>query len=501
MAPPTTHFRGEVLRRTVLIAAALGAAANPSFGQTTAPISATAPTSAESATRAVLAAINGSHDARSALVNAFSSKALQNESADSRLKWLQRIAKDSGGLAVVSSSSQGDRMVEAIVRTNRGGKFGKLVLFTSKTEPGKISDLFLLAARDPAKVKAEAWPTGPLPLTGVASEIEEHAAALAAEDSFSGVVLVAKGDKVLVNRAYGLADQEWKAPNRTDTLFHMASVGKMFTAAAILKLAGEGKLSLDDTLAKWVPEYPHPEAAEITLRQLLTHSAGIGEWDVRQKTAFTGAEAAARMTEPLQFEPGSRFVYSNAGFVLLQAVVEKAAGRSFPDALEELVFAPAGMKHTGLWPVIAIVPNRATGYLRPEDDPLGLGPRSSNEQFLGFIGDGAGGEYSTSDDMFLFLKSLASGALLGSSATKEMLTPRMDFAGAARPSKYGYGVDLPSCDGHPVFGHEGGGPNSGVSSLAYRTIDTGWTIVVLSNYDPPAAGDLAFSICEFVAGR
>jgi hypothetical protein len=103
--------------------------------------------------------------------------------------------------------------------------------------------------------------------------------------------------------------------------------------------------------------------------------------------------------------------------------------------------------------------------------------------------------------MFAFLKSLANGKLLGASASKEMLTPRIDFAGAPRPSQYGYGVDFGTCGGHPTFGHEGGGANSGVSSIVYRTLDSDWTIIVLSNYDPPAAGDLAFSICEFVAGR
>jgi CubicO group peptidase (beta-lactamase class C family) len=484
------------LRKSILIAAALFAAAVPALAQVAAP------TPAQSATQSVLSALNGSHDSRSALLAAFSSKALENESAADRLKWLDRIAADSGGLTVLSSSPQGDRMVEAIVRSNRGGKFGKLVVFTSKAEPGKISDIFLLAARDPAKVKAEAWPTGPLSMPRIASEIEKHAAALAAEDSFSGVVLVAKGDTVVVNRAYGLADQEWKAPNRTDTLFHMASVGKMFTAAAVLKLAGEGRLSLDDSLAKWVPEYPHPEAAKITVRHLLTHSAGIGEWDGRKiRGEKSGAELAATMTEPLQFEPGARFNYSNAGFVLLQAVVEKATGKSFADALEELVFAPAGMTRTGLWPVTAIVPNRATGYLRPEDDPLGLGPRFSNEQFLGYGANGSGGEYSTAADMLAFNRAIATGKLLGAAMTTEMLTPRIDFAGAQRPSKYGYGVDLGTCCGHATFGHGGGGPNSGVSSVDYYVRDTGWSVVVLSNYDPPAAEDLAYSICEFVAGR
>jgi len=459
-------------------------------------------TPAEDAGRAVIAAINGSNADRAALAkSAFSAKALASESAESRRDWLEKLAADSNGVKLLSSSAQGNQMVEAIVKTNRGGRFGKLVLFTSKNEPGKISNLFLLPARDPAKVKAEAWPKGTLSLPRIAAEIDKRAQALAKEDTFSGVVLVAKGDKVILTRAYGLADQDWRIPNRTDTAFHVASMGKMFTAAAVLKLADEGKLSLDDTLAKWVPEYPLPEAAKITLKQLLTHSAGVGDWDGRGvKHEETGAEAARTMTAAPQFKPGEHFSYSNAGYVLLQAAIEKATGKSFADALDELVFKPAGMTHTGLWPVTAIVPNRATGYLHTEDDPLGLGPRFSNEQFLGYGANGSGGEYSTAADMFRFLSAIASGNLLGPRMTKEMLTPRIDFAGAPRPSKYGYGMDLTTCADHALFGHEGGGEHSGVSSLAYRTLD-GWTIVVLSNYDPPAAGDLTFSICEFVAGR
>lgn len=459
---------------------------------------------AEDAARAVISAINGSDADRAALVkSAFSGKAIPDQdAANAEVRWLDKLASDSHGLVLVSAAPQGDRMVEAIVRTNRGNKFGKLVVFTSAKDPRKISDLFLLPARDPAKIKAEAWPKAILPLPRIAAEIDKRAAALAAEDSFSGTILVARGDKVILRRAYGFADQEWRVANRADTRFHLGSVGKMFTAAAVLRLAAEGKLSLDDPLAKWVPEYPHPESAVITLRQLLSHSAGIGEWDQRQvKQRMSGAEMAAQMTQPLQFTPGARFSYSNAGFILLQAVIEKATGKPLGDAIGELLFKPAGMTRSGLWPVTAIVSNRATGYLRSEDDPLSLGPRYSNEQFLGYGANGSGGEYSTVDDMFAFMKALASGKLLGPAYTKEMLSPRLDFAGAARPSRYGYGVDLGTCADHPIFGHEGGGPNSGVSSLAYRTLDTGWTVIVLSNYDPPAAGDLAFSICEFVAGR
>lgn len=486
---------------TILACIALAAATASAVAQPAQQTSATAPAPAESATRAFLAAINGSSADRAAFArDAFSTRALEAENAQSRAAWLDRVASDTGGLALVSVSYPDERMAEAIVRTNRGGKFGKIVLFTSKAEPGKIADVFLLAARDPAKVAADAWPTGPLGVPQIAAEIEKRAAVLAGEDVFSGVLLVANGDQVIVRRAYGFADQAWRIPNRPDTAFHSGSVGKMFTAAAILKLAEQKRLSLDDTLARWVPEYPHPEAATVTLRHLLSHSAGIGEWDVRQKEPLTGAQAAARMTAPHPFPAGSRFEYSNGGFVLLGAVIEKVTGKPLADALRELVFEPAGMSRTGLWPVTAIMPDRATGYLRPPEDPLGLGPRYSNEQYLGFAGNGAGGAYTTADDLFAFTRALAGNRLLSADFTREMLTPRFDFAGAPRPMKYGYGVNVADCAGVPVFGHGGGGANSGVSADAIATLDGKWTVVLLSNYDP-AADDFAHSICEFVAGR
>jgi CubicO group peptidase (beta-lactamase class C family) len=497
--------RTPQLRKMIALACAVFLISTTSASAQQATGAAAAPSElpVEAAKRAVLLAINGGPSDRAALAqSAFSAGALANESAGQRLAWLNKLAADSQGLELISSMAQGDRMVEAIVKTRRGAKFGKLVIFTSSKEPRKISNLFLLPARDPAKVRREAWPKEKVSVPRIADEIGKHAEALAAEGSLSGAVLVARGRQVVFRRAFGLADREWRIANRPETLFHLGSIGKMFTAAAILKLADQGRVSLDDSLSKWVPEYPHPEAAKITLGQLLTHSAGIGEWDQRQvKHPMTGAEMAAAMIQPLEFTPGQRFSYSNSGFILLQAVIEKATGDSFADALSELIFKPAEMAHSGLWPVTAVVPGRATGYLHREDDPLGLGPLYSNEQLLGYAGNGSGGEYSTVDDMAAFLRALKGGRLLSPKMTEEMLAPRIDMAGASRPAKYGYGVERGTCNGHPMFGHEGGGANSGVSSLAYAMLDKDWLVIVLSNSDPPAAGDLAMSICEFVAGQ
>lgn len=156
-------------------------------------------------------------------------------------------------------------------------------------------------------------------------------------------------------------------------------------------------------------------------------------------------------------EPDKRFNYSNAGYVLLGAAAEKASGLSYEELVEQFVFKPAGMKSSGFWPVTAVVRNRATGYLRPKDDPLGFGPKFSNEQFLGYAGNASGGAYSTVDDLFAFHRALASGTLLKPEIVKTMVNSSIEFAGSPRPWRYGLGLRLEDCAGVATLGHGGGG--------------------------------------------
>src|SRR5262249_39312962 len=147
---------------------------------------------------------------------------------------------------------------------------------------------------------------------------------------FSGVVLVAKNDRILFERAYGFANHAFNAPNKTDTKFNLASMGKMFTGASILQLAEQGKLSLDDTVLKVVPDYPNKDAAsKVTIHQLLTHTAGMPDYVGKEfmqapKNQFTSVDSFLRMfvDKPLQFEPGTQFSYSNGGFIVLGKVIE-----------------------------------------------------------------------------------------------------------------------------------------------------------------------------------
>lgn len=264
--------------RSVLAALAMVVSATPAFSHqpTSEAAAVTAPTAAQTAASRFLDAFNAPGSMRDFIAANFTQASLGRESAEQRAISLDRLKAAAGGFTVVEAKPQDERMVEMIAATKNGGRHAKIVLFTSGKEPGKIADIFILAARDPARAAADEFPQLPVPSNSLAAEIERRIDSLAAEDRFSGAVLVARGDRVLVREARGFADQVWRVPNTTDTRFNIASIGKIFTAAAVMRLVEQGKLSLDDTLASRVAAYPHREAAaKITLRHLLTHTAAL----------------------------------------------------------------------------------------------------------------------------------------------------------------------------------------------------------------------------------
>jgi CubicO group peptidase (beta-lactamase class C family) len=200
---------------------------------------------------------------------------------------------------------------------------------------------------------------------------------LAEEDRFSGVVLVAKDGKVLLGKAYGLADRDKGVPNKPDTKFNLGSVGKTFTGVAIAQLAQEVKLSFDDPVGKYVSGLPADIAGKVTIEHLLTHTSGLGDFmtpeyhankdNVRTIPEFMQYAAG----QPLRFKPGTAHLYSNAGYVLLGAVIESVSGKSYYDYVRERVFEPAGMKDTDFYEKDADTPNLARGF-----HPAGM-PRTS----------------------------------------------------------------------------------------------------------------------------
>lgn len=490
------------MKKFLTIATCFSAMSTPALAQAPAqPSQAPAEQSSNAALLAgekLVAALQSDMAARRAFTETvFSTSALAKESAAQRAAGLEQLVAASGGLSLDRTYVRADRHVDLILATENG-RFLTAVVFTSSKEPGKISGLFFMPARDPVKVQKEQWPDKAVPLVRLPDEIGWRAAEQAKDNFFYGAVLVAKGDRVLFRQAYGPANRSARVLNAPDTLFQSASVGKMFTAAAILKLVEQVNLSLDDSLAKWVPEYPDKVAADkIKLRHLLTHTAGLAEWERQFEIHASQRTAAKTMTAPLASEPGARMSYSNAGYVLLGAVLEAVTGRSLEDATRSLVFRPAGMKRTTFKPAMQ-VKRSATRYVHADDDPVGFRGYIAYTKDDHLAADGSGGAYTTVDDLFAFHRALVKGRLLSRPLTAEILSPKVDFPGAPRPSKYGYGQRFGECSGRPVLGHSGGGANAGISNATYATVDGEWTVIVLSNSNS-AGEELAISICEAVA--
>jgi CubicO group peptidase (beta-lactamase class C family) len=253
-------------------------------------------------------------------------------------------------------------------------------------------------------------------------------------------------------------------------------MGKQFTAVAIGQLIEQGRLSLDTHLIEVLPDYPDPAAArKITVRQLLSHQAGLGmlferpgwKWKLRYQTMGELLPLFAKA--PLAFEPGARAAYSNEGFIVLGAVVERLSGRSWYDYVQTNVFDRAGMTHTGNLTDDPSIPDRATGYKFGDDDPLGFGVRQPNWDTLSWRGNACGGQFSTAGDMIRFLQALKAGKLL-KPETAALFVARSP---GGQPD-YGFGfqhIDLPN--GRTLAGHDGGGPGSGVNSDAKMVWQTG----------------------------
>ena len=319
---------------------------------------------------------------------------------------------------------------------------------------------------------------------------------LVAKDAFSGTVYVAKEGKPLYAQAFGLANRTWNVKNRIDTRFNLASITKMFTAVAVAQLVEQGKIAYDDPVGKLLPDYPNKEVAQrVTIRHLLSHTAGmIG---ARAQVEKGGDPANLRTIdamiqpfakEPLSFPPGQQFDYSNAGFILLGAIIEKASGQTYHRYVHDHVFLPAGMIDTDFYELDTDPPNLATGY---KDGPNGT--RLDNIFDLGVIGSPAGGAYSTGADMVKFHMALVHHKLLKPSSLETLWTGVTEDAN--RHTEYGYGAEIETYNGARTVGHGGGW--MGITNRFVILPEQGYTIIVLSNYDddPNAIAD---KICEWL---
>jgi D-alanyl-D-alanine carboxypeptidase len=314
--------------------------------------------------------------------------------------------------------------------------------------------------------------------------LSDHAGQRAAADEFSGAVLVARHGKVLLQEAWGRADRKSGTANTPTTRFRIGSMDKMFTAVATLQLVEAGKLALDDPIGKYLPDYPNKEvASKVTVRHLLTHTGGTGdifgaEFD-RNRLALREHRDYVKLygSRGLTHEPGARFEYSNYGFVLLGALIERVSGVSYYDHVGDKVFRRAGTRSTGSLPESVDVPNRAVGYMR--SSPAG-GAWTPNTDTLPWRGTAAGGGYSTVGDLLRFAQALSSGRLISKATLAEATRPHRQ--------QYGYGFAVHGQGRLRSYGHGGGAPGMNGELRVFPQL--GYVVVSLGNLDPPAASEL-----------
>ncbi len=314
-----------------------------------------------------------------------------------------------------------------------------------------------------------------------ARELEAYVQKLAEADVFSGAVLLAKDGKVIFERAYGEASKNFRVPNRVDTKFNLGSMNKMFTGVAIAQLVERGKLSFDDPLAKFLPEFPSKEAAQqIKIKHLLTHTSGLGSYFNRKfmessRARFRTVNEMMTLAEgeTLAFEPGTKWAYSNTGMLVLGAVIEKVTGQSYFDYVRENIYKPAGMTNTDAYELDLVTPNLAVGYQKEYNEDGTT--RFRNNVFQHVIRGGpAGGGYSTAGDLLKFDAALRANKLVGAEYVRQLLAPKPEL----NSPTYGYGFVVDTKN--RIVGHSGGFP--GISSNLDMFLDSGYTAIVMSNY-------------------
>jgi CubicO group peptidase (beta-lactamase class C family) len=313
-------------------------------------------------------------------------------------------------------------------------------------------------------------------------------------------VIVARGDRVLMRKAYGMADVELGVPARPEHVFRLGSITKQFTAVATLMLVDEGKLSLDDEITRFFPDYP-TQGRRITVEHLLTHTSGIRSytsmpaWRLKMMTDVTPTELIAFFQgEPMDFAPGEDWRYNNSGYVLLGAIIEKVSGQSYADFVRTRLFEPLGMTNTRVETQTAIIPGRVRGY------EAGEGRAIRNSDYLSLSHPySAGAVVSTVDDMLRWGQAMQAERFLKPATWRRAHTP---FAlPAGRGSGYGYGWFISRMAGEASVEH--GGDINGFSTHGLYVPSQRLHVYVLSNVERNFANpeNLAARAAERVIGR
>jgi CubicO group peptidase (beta-lactamase class C family) len=386
----------------------------------------------------------------------------------------------SGGFTVLRAALTAPNELTAWVQDRDWDRFSKVVL--SVGPDGGIADIVFSGAAAP-----EGFAIDRLGEAQAVAALSGKLRAQAEADRFSGAVLVARDDSVILREAYGLADRVAKRQAAIGTRFCIGSMGKMFTAVSILQQIQAGRIGLGDPVAAHLPDYPNAALAKrLTIEHLLTHTGGTGDifgafYDAHQAELRTVSDYVRLYgpREPL-FEPGAKFSYSNYGFVLLGAILERVSGQPYEAYFDEHVFRPAGMTATGQQP-------------RPGDAlPYSGSALAGLKPLTPYVGLPAGGGYSTVEDLHAFATAIRTHRLLDPAHTALMTTARVD---AGSTSRWALGFRVQSRNGASFYGHGGGAPGVNGDLAIYPA--SGYVTAVLCNRGHP----LAVNAAEFIGNR
>jgi len=299
---------------------------------------------------------------------------------------------------------------------------------------------------------------------------------------FNGTILIAIGDRILVNKGYGLADRSNDIPNKADTKYLIGSITKLFTAVLVLQMVERGLIDLDATIGTYLPSFPKKNAARITVRHLLEHKSGIPHhyigipryFEVHDKYFHTPLEYMRHFWDiELQHDPGERLTYTSPGYYVLGVILETVSGKSYAELLEENIFEPLGMKNTHVHNNRTIHKNMATGYQKGLDGYALAGTEEESTRLA------AGNILSTAKDMYRFQKILNfEGDKILSEKNKKLLlephSPGFSLAGLVMPVPYNDGKDR-------MTFVRSGGSSYGFRALMDRIIEKDGCMIALSN--------------------
>lgn len=316
------------------------------------------------------------------------------------------------------------------------------------------------------------------PRDGLAARLDAHVKPYVEHNAFSGVVLLAKGDDVIFEKAYGMANYEFGVPNRPDTRFAIASISKRFTGLILLRLYAANKLSPEDRLSKWVADFP--SADEITVEHLRVHRSGVRDPDKLRRTVranrTTGEVVELLKSEPLGSKPGETYSYTTANYAILAHIIERVTGKPYQQVVQELIYQPAGMKDSGELITTAVVPRLASGYM---PNPFGPGLAVCGFEDTSWKA-GGGASYSTARDLHRYARAFYA----------KKLAPDFDPM-----------TQQPHSEilGRKALSSSGGFPGASANLMMFP--DDEVTVVVLSNNYASVAGSITRDVAAMYFGQ